>query len=265
MNAYLEGLYGEHAGRRYQINSPILSIGRDESNTIVIRSRSVTRRHAELRRDADGVTVVDLGSRNGIYVNRVRLEAPRRLQPGDQITIAKEVFVFAEESAVAHAGAAVLFIRTGALAGQRVTIDESGVTIGRKATNSLQLAGANISRHHAEIRPGSSGFILIDHGSRNGTLVNGKALAAPQLLRPGDEITIGETVLVFESSSNDAVTELDTGTQLIGRPNADKETPRERGVRCPGRCGRVYPFGVEHCPLDGSLLVNGHTALADIE
>ena len=55
------------------------------------------------------------------------------------------------------------------------------------------------SRRHAEVRPTGDGFLLVDLGSMNGTLVNGVAVRE-RLLHDGDEISLGATVMRFEAS-----------------------------------------------------------------
>ncbi len=77
------------AGQRlrvFPLTEGIVSLGRDADNTIPLPHTSVSRRHAEICCGADGVSVRDLGSRNGVLVNGV----PRQsavLQPGDQLAI----------------------------------------------------------------------------------------------------------------------------------------------------------------------------------
>ncbi|HEY0254688.1 MAG TPA: sigma 54-interacting transcriptional regulator [Kofleriaceae bacterium] len=51
-----------------------LAIGTAEDNALVLRDPTVSRYHLELSRTADGVAVVDLGSRNGTWVGGVRIE-----------------------------------------------------------------------------------------------------------------------------------------------------------------------------------------------
>lgn len=61
-------------------------IGRGPENDLVLASMAVSRHHAELTRDAEGLFIRDVGSRNGIVVYGERLEeAP--LSPGDAFTI----------------------------------------------------------------------------------------------------------------------------------------------------------------------------------
>jgi hypothetical protein len=67
--------------------------GRAPECELVIGDRLCSRRHAELSRAEDGaVTVRDLASSNGTYVNGIRLAAPRRVSLGDWITIGNETF-----------------------------------------------------------------------------------------------------------------------------------------------------------------------------
>jgi len=83
--------------------------------------------------------------------------------------------------------------------GQRVTLGEQVVRIGRLPDCGVQLADTNVSRHHAEIRPAGEGFVVTDLGSTNGTKVNGVRVGE-RLLRDADEITVGTTKLVFHAS-----------------------------------------------------------------
>jgi hypothetical protein len=70
------------------------------------------------------------------------------------------------------------------------------VTIGRLADSDIVLADPGVSRRHAEVRRGDGGFVILDLGSTNGTLVNGTPVAERRL-EEGDRITVGRTVLEF--------------------------------------------------------------------
>ncbi len=73
-------------GKRNVLGGERAVIGRSRDCDVVLSDPNVSRRHAELRRAGDGWKVVDLGSTNGVRVNRRRVEeAP--LQPGDTITL----------------------------------------------------------------------------------------------------------------------------------------------------------------------------------
>jgi len=82
-----------------------LTIGRSSKSDLVIDHLDCSRAHAELRRRTDGgYEVVDLGSRNGCFVNGRRVEGSRTLVDGDRIEIAEVVlrFLRGEPGAPAH-------------------------------------------------------------------------------------------------------------------------------------------------------------------
>lgn len=62
-------------------------LGRDSDCAIVVEAPGVSRRHARILASVEGLLVEDLGSKNGTWVNGVRLEAPRALADGDQLRI----------------------------------------------------------------------------------------------------------------------------------------------------------------------------------
>ncbi len=64
-----------------------VSIGRQEGNTVAIEHAQVSRRHAAVVRHGSQITVSDLGSRNGTWVNGAELEGPTGVSAGDEITL----------------------------------------------------------------------------------------------------------------------------------------------------------------------------------
>jgi hypothetical protein len=77
-------LVGE--GRRTVLSGERVLLGRSRECDVQLADPNVSRRHAELRRDDGGWSVVDLGSTNGIKLNGRRVDhAP--LEPGDRITL----------------------------------------------------------------------------------------------------------------------------------------------------------------------------------
>jgi pSer/pThr/pTyr-binding forkhead associated (FHA) protein len=64
-----------------------LSVGRQEGNTLQLPERTVSRRHALLRRVDGHVLVEDLGSRYGVWVNGRRARGPTPVHPGDRLQI----------------------------------------------------------------------------------------------------------------------------------------------------------------------------------
>ncbi len=83
--------------------------------------------------------------------------------------------------------------------GNRLPLSEAPATIGRLPDCAVPLSDPQVSRQHAEIRPSPEGFRVVDLGSTNGTTVNGSVIGE-HLLRDGDEIGVGGTVLRYEES-----------------------------------------------------------------
>jgi pSer/pThr/pTyr-binding forkhead associated (FHA) protein len=78
---------GPNAGSKYFLDSDVTQIGRHPESDIFLDD-TVSRRHAEIRRDATGFSMHDVGSLNGTYVNRERVEGAE-LRSGDEIQIGK--------------------------------------------------------------------------------------------------------------------------------------------------------------------------------
>ena len=83
--------------------------------------------------------------------------------------------------------------------GDRFSLTDSVITVGRHPDSNLVLADPNVSRNHAEIRPQGERFTVVDLGSTNGTRVNGVRVDT-QLLHDGDELSFGNTRMRFEAS-----------------------------------------------------------------
>jgi hypothetical protein len=83
--------------------------------------------------------------------------------------------------------------------GERFSLTETVITIGRHPESNMVLADPNVSRNHAEIRPQGDRFVVVDLGSTNGSRVNGVRVDT-QVLEDGDEITFGNTRMRFEAS-----------------------------------------------------------------
>ena len=80
-------------GRRVQLGSGPLVIGRLPECGVVLSDPNVSRRHAELRRAGDSVLVTDLGSTNGTRVNGSPVRE-HYLTSGDEISVGSTTLVF---------------------------------------------------------------------------------------------------------------------------------------------------------------------------
>lgn len=93
---------------------------------------------------------------------------------------------------------AMVVINRGSNLGSRFLITSEGVTIGRSTSSDIFLDDVTVSRKHAVIEKGATGFSLKDTGSLNGTYVNSQVVVEKNLLS-GDQIQIGKFHLLFVS------------------------------------------------------------------
>jgi pSer/pThr/pTyr-binding forkhead associated (FHA) protein len=84
---------GPSAGSRFLLDTEVVSAGRHPDSEIFLDDVTVSRRHAEFRRTPEGFTVADVGSLNGTYVNRDRIDEVA-LQGGDEVQIGKYRLVY---------------------------------------------------------------------------------------------------------------------------------------------------------------------------
>src|SRR4051794_3193224 len=84
---------GPSAGSRFLLDTDMVSAGRHPDSEIFLDDVTVSRRHAEFRRTEDGWKVADVGSLNGTYVNRDRIDEVA-LQGGDEVLIGKFRLVY---------------------------------------------------------------------------------------------------------------------------------------------------------------------------
>lgn len=74
------------------LTAPTVKLGRRTDTAAVLDDVYVSDEHAELRIDASGWNVRDLGSTNGTFVNSVRISSPTVLMVGDTLRVGKTVF-----------------------------------------------------------------------------------------------------------------------------------------------------------------------------
>ena len=84
---------GPNAGSRFLLDSDLTLVGRHPDSDIFLDDVIVSRRHAEFYRSGNRFTVRDVGSLNGTYVNRERIEETD-LTGGDEVQVGKFRLVF---------------------------------------------------------------------------------------------------------------------------------------------------------------------------
>ncbi|HEX7955696.1 MAG TPA: FHA domain-containing protein, partial [Pyrinomonadaceae bacterium] len=232
---YLKGLVGSLNGRKLALEGRQV-LGRDATQCqLVLEQAVVSRRHAEFEVDTNGrVTVTDLGSRQGTFVNGERVER-RDLSDGDRVGFGPDGIVSFEFHGAGrrpadvadggtHSRAEALraqFIASAQLstagrpgaAGQpppRPARDagaprpapraqaapKPALRIGRAPDNDVVLDAPGVSRHHVSLTyDGGAQPVIADLGSTNGTFVNGQPLTERRLLHPQDLVFLGGFLL----------------------------------------------------------------------
>ncbi len=84
---------GPNAGSRLALNKPVTTVGRHPNSDIFLDDITVSRRHAELQRVTNGFIIRDVGSLNGTYLNRQRVEESA-VTNGDELQVGKFKLLF---------------------------------------------------------------------------------------------------------------------------------------------------------------------------
>jgi pSer/pThr/pTyr-binding forkhead associated (FHA) protein len=125
---------------------------------------------------------------------------------------------------------AVFVVRSGANKGERMTVNNSVVNIGRAKYNDIVLSDDSVSTVHAKLQRREGVWVLVDQDSTNGTVVDGKKITGETALAPGAIVRFGQVQTVFEPRDDSAGVEKGSATRVIQSihlpPPAD---PRRRG------------------------------------
>ena len=216
---------------RVVLEPGVAHLGRAEDNDLVLTDIGVSRRHARILVQSNGVWIEDLGSGNGTYCKGQRVTR-HALKTGDEILVDPFTLAFEielgelpsiggltseledvgdEDTArvpnsittgqIRRSSLELKGARLVTLSGSRLSpsyfVDEKGITIGRSDARDIILFDPSASRNHAVIEPVGDSFWLRDEGSGNGTFVNSNRVKE-QSLRHGDRVRVGSTEFRFE-------------------------------------------------------------------
>lgn len=258
----------------WEFDQARIVLGRGGSSDVVLPDVSVSTRHATIEAEGVRYTIVDHGSLNGTRVNGTRIVAERKkpLRDGDVVELGLFRIVFTANVAVRNAPSRE---RTATLArkllqsvranaappstqritflhgpevGQTIALPEAParVIIGRSDDAEVRLSDADASREHAELQITFDGVIVVDLGSKNGFSVNGERTAQKRLA-DRDEITIGSTVLAFETDLEPSWKALEhlPEVRLPDPPPPSEAPPPSPSVSAPAVSLEASPEGSE--------------------
>ena len=99
--------------------------------------------------------------------------------------------------------------------GDEIELHNDTLIIGRESDTDIQINAPSVSRRHARLVKRPEGYWIEDIGSSNGTFINGKRIEDRISLNPGDQIRLGQSILIaytaFQTTS--AQTRVDSGAQ----------------------------------------------------
>lgn len=128
--------------------------------------------------------------------SRVSTHEPAESEPGETRAVSSDT---AARLGVVGSGARLVVLDADGQRKETISITRHPIVIGRLSNCDVVLADSNVSRRHAELRRDGSRWMLIDLGSTNGTLVNGK-VAREHPLSSGDRLSFGTSEMIFETN-----------------------------------------------------------------
>jgi diguanylate cyclase (GGDEF)-like protein len=149
----------------------------------------------------------------------------------------------------------VIHAREKGMQGKRYVLRNGPVRVGRMPDNEIVLDDVAVSRRHARFEKRSQGWVVMDVGSRNGSLWNDGELSGEVLLKNGDRVKVGSTIFKF-LSGDDAEAQffeeicrfrtIDHLTQVHSRKYFEDELEREFWrARRHGRALSLLVFDVD--------------------
>lgn len=248
--AYVEAAIAS-GRRRFCLEAGVVCrLGRSDQNGIVLPDQLVSRHHAMIQPTEGGeFHLIDLGSRNGTFVNNRRVTVPLALKPGDRVTIGEHEFVFYQRK---EPGAGAADHRVSVGTSTRVALDLRLITVLvvdiRDFTGlARRLDEATLAQTIGTfIR--KSGTALLEQGAWAQKYI-GDAVMAVWLHQQSDP-GLQELLAVFEG--------------LAKLAQAADSLQAEFALEAPIRIGGGINTGIASIGNVGSAAVADHTALGDV-
>jgi ABC transport system ATP-binding/permease protein len=191
----------------HRLTKPVINIGRNPGNDIVINEPVVSGFHAQIVREGNDWVLVHPHPSRGQTLNGLLYQG-RTIGGNEQFRkplAHGDIFRIGDD----HGTLVTLTYDDGSGASQEIPpemhpipLGAPVITLGRLPDNMVVLSHPQVSGHHARLEQGAGGYRVVDLNSTNHVYVNGKLISGVQMLGTGDEIRIGPYRLTY------------TGTQL---------------------------------------------------
>ncbi|HET8842936.1 MAG TPA: FHA domain-containing protein [Ktedonobacteraceae bacterium] len=191
-----------HANKNvYPLDKPVINIGREPSNDIVVNELVVSGFHAQIVQEGNQFVLVHPHPSRGKTLNGLLYQGRRIAgnQPFRKPLMRGDIFRIGDE----HGTLVTLTFNDGSGTSQEalpeirpIPLGAPVITLGRLPSNTVVLNHPQVSGNHARLERAGNDYRLVDLGSTNHVYVNARR-ASNQYLKPGDEIRIGPFRLTF--------------------------------------------------------------------
>lgn len=217
--------FRDQPGRFIKLSHATITLGRDESNDVVIDSPTVSDFHAEISTDAQYPLIVDLLSANGTFVNERRISNRCPLKAWDVIRLGTVELEVTDPNSHRPQDW-VLRTESDLLASQFFTL-QPATLVGRDPGCDLTIDSNMLSRRHAEIHIEDDHLKVVDLDSSNGTYLNGERIQEA-IARPGDELRFDKQRFIVIGPSREEGSEAEAAEEhTMLRSAADERFPEE--------------------------------------
>ncbi len=96
MNFSLNIITGKETKEEFILDKPVTYIGRSRENDIVLKDENISKKHVKIVHKTDHLEIYDLKSKNGVFVNEIKIKEKNNLKPGDTIRLGHTRFEIME-------------------------------------------------------------------------------------------------------------------------------------------------------------------------
>jgi pSer/pThr/pTyr-binding forkhead associated (FHA) protein len=202
MTAILICRSGSLRGQKLKLKKERIRLGRSAGNDLVLADEVVSGSHAEIRREGESYTLLDLDSTNGTLLNGTPVQRAR-LKNRDRIELGEggPLIEFSSGGEEQDTPPTLRPLSGTWEKGMRpIPLQEGSTTLGRSVESHIVVGrapGSVVSSRHAVILVRSDTCELVDQDSSNGTFVNGKRVRKATL-HDGDRVELGSGGPAFE-------------------------------------------------------------------
>jgi ABC-type multidrug transport system ATPase subunit/pSer/pThr/pTyr-binding forkhead associated (FHA) protein len=196
--------YSHSEKKTFPLTKPVMNIGRDATNDIIINDRIVSGLHLRIVRQGNAFVLIHPHPDRPKTLNGLLYQG-RKIRGDEQfskILTKGDIFRIGDEN-----GTLVTLTYNDGTGTEQdappamppIKLGKPELTIGRKPDNTVVLAHPQVSAYHARLQQEGGTYRIIDQNSTNHVYVNSE-LVTNHLLRLGDEIRIGPYKLIFEGN-----------------------------------------------------------------